>query len=92
MTCPFMAGIADADRFACVGGLLWGYDAQIGGGTLSIPAFRRDFGTPFRDDWVIPARWQSAFSSASSIGGLFGGLSVGIIADKVGYVWHPSPR
>lgn len=73
-------------RFICVGGLLWGYDAQVSGGTLSIPAFRRDFGYEFDDNWVLPARWQSAFNSASSIGGLFGALGVGYMADKIGSV------
>ena len=73
-------------RFMAIGALLWGFDSQIGGGTLSIPAFRRDFGYDFdgRGKWVLPARWQSAFNSVSSIGGLFGGLSVGYLADRFG--------
>lgn len=71
-------------RFVGVGALLWGYDAQVSGGTLSIPAFRREFGYDFQGQWVLPARWQSAFNSMSSVGGLFGGLSVGYLADRFG--------
>ena len=68
-----------------IGALLWGYDAQIGGATLSVPAFRRDFGyTDATHGYVLPANWQSAFNSVSSIGGLFGGLSVGWLAERIG--------
>jgi hypothetical protein len=68
----------------CIGALLWGYDAQIGGATLSVPSFRRDFGYTFEGQYVLPARWQSAFNSVSSIGGMFGGLTLGWLADKLG--------
>ncbi|KAK4684598.1 MFS transporter, SP family, general alpha glucoside:H+ symporter, partial [Tremellales sp. Uapishka_1] len=70
--------------FGGLGALLWGYDAQISGGTLSIPAFRRDFGTIYEGSPLLPARWQSALNSASSIGGIFGGLTLGWLADKLG--------
>ncbi|KAH9939513.1 maltose permease [Amylocystis lapponica] len=71
--------------FMCMGALLWGYDSQVGGGLLSVPSFRRDFG--YLDDagaYVLPAKWQSAFNSVSSIGGMFGGLSLGYVSDKFG--------
>lgn len=72
--------------FMCIGALLWGYDAQISGGTLSIPSFRRDFGytDPSSGSYILQASWQSAFNSASSIGGTFGGLVIGWLADTVG--------
>ncbi|PCH42440.1 hypothetical protein WOLCODRAFT_17732 [Wolfiporia cocos MD-104 SS10] len=62
--------------FMCMGALLWGYDSQVSGGLLSVPSFRRDFG--FYDasdsgDYILAARWQSAFNSISSVGGMFGG-------------------
>ncbi|WRT67148.1 uncharacterized protein IL334_004114 [Kwoniella shivajii] len=72
-------------RFCGLGAILWGYDAQIGTGLLSVPFYRRDFGYQLGVDYVIPARWQSAFNSVSSIGGMFGGLAVGWIADRVGH-------
>ncbi|WVF72169.1 hypothetical protein IAT40_006981 [Kwoniella sp. CBS 6097] len=44
----------------------------------------QDFGQAYGAAYVVPARWQSAFNSASSIGGVFGGLSAGWIADRIG--------
>ena len=76
--------IIHRNRFIAIGALLWGYDAQVGGGVLSIPSFRRDFGYIFQGEPVLQAKWQSAFNSVSSVGGLFGGLSVGWLADRLG--------
>ncbi|EJU04738.1 maltose permease [Dacryopinax primogenitus] len=70
--------------FMSIGALLWGYDAQVGGGILSVPSFRRDFGSIIDGQPVLSAAWQSGFNSASSIGGMFGGLSLGWIADHFG--------
>ncbi|KAF9220749.1 maltose permease [Gyrodon lividus] len=70
--------------FMCMGALLWGYDSQVGGGLLSVPVFRTDFGYVNGGQPVLAASWQSAFNSASSIGGMFGGLSLGYISDKLG--------
>ncbi|EPT05531.1 hypothetical protein FOMPIDRAFT_1138706 [Fomitopsis schrenkii] len=70
----------------CMGALLWGYDSQVGGGLLSVPSFRRDFGfhSGGAGDYILQAKWQSAFNSVSSIGGMFGGLSLGYVSDKLG--------
>ncbi|KAF8552470.1 maltose permease [Imleria badia] len=70
--------------FMCIGALLWGYDAQVGGGLLSVPQFRTDFGYISEGQPILPASWQSAFNSVSSIGGMFGGLSLGWISDRLG--------
>ncbi|KAH7924695.1 maltose permease [Leucogyrophana mollusca] len=76
--------------FMCMGALLWGYDSQVSGGLLSVPAFRRDFGGLIGGDpsntnnYVLAASWQSAFNSVSSVGGTFGALSLGYISDKFG--------
>ncbi|PCH42436.1 general substrate transporter [Wolfiporia cocos MD-104 SS10] len=73
--------------FMCMGALLWGYDSQVSGGLLSVPSFRRDFGYYDPSDsgsYVLAARWQSAFNSISSVGGMFGGLSLGYVSDKFG--------
>ncbi|KAF8137075.1 general substrate transporter [Boletus edulis] len=70
--------------FMCIGALLWGYDAQVGGGLLSVPQFRMDFGYVSDGQPILPASWQSAFNSVSSIGGMFGGLSLGWISDRLG--------
>ncbi|EIW77177.1 general substrate transporter [Coniophora puteana RWD-64-598 SS2] len=70
--------------FMCIGALLAGYDVQITGGLLSVPSFRRDFGFESGGQYILAASWQSAFNSASSVGCMLGGLSVGIISDKLG--------
>ncbi|KAH9917803.1 maltose permease [Fomitopsis serialis] len=72
--------------FMCMGALLWGYDSQVGGGLLSVPSFRRDFGfySGGAGEYILAAQWQSAFNSVSSIGGMFGGLSLGYVSDKLG--------
>nr|XP_018263830.1 uncharacterized protein I303_03703 [Kwoniella dejecticola CBS 10117]OBR85988.1 hypothetical protein I303_03703 [Kwoniella dejecticola CBS 10117] len=70
--------------FCGIGAILWGYDVQISSGLLSTPLFRHDFGYEYKGEDVIPARWQSAFNSVGSIGGMFGGVAVGWIADRIG--------
>ena len=73
------------NRFMGLGALLWGYDAQVSGATISVPSFRRDFGyIDSKGDAVLPANWQSAFNAVSAVGGLFGGLAVGWIAERIG--------
>ncbi|KAI9568717.1 maltose permease, partial [Boletus coccyginus] len=70
--------------FMCIGALLWGYDAQVSGGLLGVPQFRADFGYVLDGQPILPASWQSAFNSVSSIGGMFGGLSLGWFSDRFG--------
>ena len=36
------------------------YTNGAGGAVLGIPQFREDFGKPFENNFVLPARWQSA--------------------------------
>ena len=57
---------------------------QISGGLLSSPEFRKDFGHIYHGSPVLPARWQSAFNSASSVGGFLGCLVTGWTADRYG--------
>ena len=62
-----------------------GYDAQIGGGLLASPQFRKDFGYVSKNgQYILPADWQAAFNSASSIGGFFGGITCGYVSDRYG--------
>ena len=56
---------------------------------MSVPQFRQDFGYVWQGQPVLPASWQSAFNSVSSIGGMFGGLSLGWISDRLGCVSLP---
>lgn len=42
------------------------YINTAGGSVLGIPRFRKDFGSPYEDDYVLPAAWQSAYFGAPS--------------------------
>ncbi|KAG1729525.1 maltose permease, partial [Suillus paluster] len=72
--------------FINMGALLWGYDSQVGGGLLSVPSFRRDFGSfvNIEEQYVLAASWQSAFNSISSVGGMAGAFSLGHISELFG--------
>ncbi|KAF4214442.1 hypothetical protein CNMCM5878_009252 [Aspergillus fumigatiaffinis] len=62
----------------------WGFDAQINGAVISVPAFRREYGYVLDGEAILPANWQSAFNVASSIGQFFGGFLCSWMADRVG--------
>jgi MFS family permease len=61
-----------------------GFDAQINGAMISVPAFRRDFGYIFEGEPVLPASWQTAFNMVSSVGQFFGGFMCSWSANKIG--------
>lgn len=42
------------------------YINTAGSSVLGIPRFRKDFGSPYGDDYVLPAAWQSAYFGAPS--------------------------
>ena len=54
---------------------------------MGAPQFRKDFGYIFDEQAVIPAPWLAAFNAASSIGGLFGCILGGGVADTSGRRW-----
>lgn len=65
-----------------------GFDAQVNGGMLAVASFRRDFGyIDSKGDAVLPADWQTAFNTVSSVGQFFGGFACSWMADKVGRKW-----
>ena len=51
---------------------------------IGVPAFRRDYGYVFEDQYVIPASWQTAFNVISSPGQFFGGFLCSWAADRFG--------
>ncbi|KAL1890755.1 hypothetical protein Sste5346_008080 [Sporothrix stenoceras] len=55
----------------------WGYDGLCSG-------FRADYGIYYEGQYVIPAKWQLAFTAASLIGLIIGGIPATIIAKKWG--------
>ncbi|KAL2130763.1 hypothetical protein VTI74DRAFT_5962 [Chaetomium olivicolor] len=63
----------------------WGFDAQINGAMISIASFRRDFGYVLDDgEAILPASWQTAFNTISTVGQFFGGFACSWLADRVG--------
>ncbi|CAK7205136.1 hypothetical protein SEUCBS139899_007901 [Sporothrix eucalyptigena] len=62
----------------------WGYDGLCSGIVISLPQFREDYGTYYEGEYVIPAKWQLAFTAASLIGLIIGGVPATIIAKKWG--------
>ncbi|PCG91927.1 Major facilitator superfamily domain, general substrate transporter [Penicillium occitanis (nom. inval.)] len=62
----------------------WGFDAQINGAMIAVPAFRHDFGYISDGQVILPARWQSAFNVCSAVGQFFGGFLCSWVADCVG--------
>ncbi|KAF4418907.1 hypothetical protein K4K60_004010 [Colletotrichum sp. SAR11_57] len=51
--------------FLCI---TWGFDGLAGGIVVSITEFRKDFGTPYGDDYVVSATWQLGFQAATIFG------------------------
>lgn len=41
--------------FVCI---MFGFDGLTGGIVVSIAAFRKDFGHPYGNDYVVDANWQ----------------------------------
>ena len=44
--------------------LLVSFENQASGNILGIPEFRKDFGAYYNGNYVLSAKWQSAFSGA----------------------------
>lgn len=42
--------------------IITSFDNQVGGVVIGIPEFRKDFGSAFEGNYVLPAKWQSAYS------------------------------
>lgn len=64
--------------------LLVSFENQAAGSILSIPEFRKDFGSEYDGDYVLPADWQSAFSGAPIATAMIGALGCGALADWFG--------
>lgn len=67
--------------------ILSSFDNQASGIVLGIPQFRKDFGTAFAGDYVLPAKWQSAYSGGPVASAVIGSLGSGLITDKFGRKW-----
>ncbi|KFY85073.1 hypothetical protein V500_08729 [Pseudogymnoascus sp. VKM F-4518 (FW-2643)] len=63
------------------------FENQAGGSVLGIPKFRKDFGYKYKDEYVLPVEWQSAFSGGPVASACVGSLGIAYLADKVGRKW-----
>ncbi|OQU97498.1 hypothetical protein CLAIMM_03423 [Cladophialophora immunda] len=70
--------------YACWSIILAAFEVQAGGSVLGIPEFRKDFGSSFDGNYVLPADWQSAFNAAPVASAIFGVLGGATIADIIG--------
>ncbi|KAK3938175.1 general substrate transporter [Diplogelasinospora grovesii] len=64
--------------------LLVSFENQASGNILGIPEFRKDFGSYYQNNYVLPAEWQSAFSGAPVASQMIGALGCGALADRFG--------
>ncbi|KAF5581628.1 maltose permease [Fusarium pseudocircinatum] len=70
--------------FWCMCAVGWGFDTQVNGAMVGVPAFRKYYGHELNGDWVIPADWLTAFNIVSSVGQFFGGFACSAISDRMG--------
>lgn len=64
--------------------LLVSFENQASGSILSIPEFRKDFGSFYNGDYVLDSKWQSAFNGAPVASQVVGALFGGQVADWIG--------
>lgn len=79
--------------------ILASFENQAGGSILGIPEFRyvrhmfllgklmihrKDFGYAYDGSYVLPAKWQSAFSGGPVASSVIGSLSIGWLSDRIG--------
>ncbi|EAU37867.1 conserved hypothetical protein [Aspergillus terreus NIH2624] len=64
--------------------ILKGMDGGIVGSLVGLQPFKRTFGYEYQGNYVIPARWISAFNYANPLGGIVGALFSGWAYDRLG--------
>ncbi|KAL2838532.1 general substrate transporter [Aspergillus pseudoustus] len=64
--------------------LVVAFDFAAPSAILSVPQFRKDFGYYYEGNYVLPAKWQSAYSGAPVASGVIGSFLSGWLADKIG--------
>ncbi|KUJ13503.1 MFS general substrate transporter [Mollisia scopiformis] len=64
--------------------ILASFDNAAGSSILGIPQFRKDFGSAFEGNYVLPAKWQSAYSGAPAAFSVIYSLGAGWFADRIG--------
>ncbi|KAL3428807.1 general substrate transporter [Aspergillus tetrazonus] len=64
--------------------LVVAFDFAAPSAILGVPQFRKDFGYFYQGDYVLPAKWQSAYSGAPVASGVVGSFMSGWLGDKIG--------
>lgn len=72
-----------------IGVMLWtlivrGFENQSSGSVISIPDFKKRFGTLQDGQYFIDTRWQSALSGGSNAAAILGSWAASYMADKFG--------
>ncbi|KAL3493465.1 general substrate transporter [Aspergillus germanicus] len=67
--------------------LLVSFENQAAGNVTGIPQFRQDFGSFYEGNWVLDAKWQSAFNGGPVASAVVGALCSGQVADTFGRKW-----
>ncbi|KAI5462783.1 general substrate transporter [Mariannaea sp. PMI_226] len=71
-----------------LGVIMAGFDPQLVGTLIAIPAFQHDFGVELKDgSFVVEAQWQSAFNLGVPVGQCLGAFGVGWPLEKIGRRW-----
>jgi len=53
------------------------FDSNASSSILGIPKFREDFGSPYGGTFVLPAKWQSAYSGGPAAATVIGAFACG---------------
>ncbi|KAL2842527.1 major facilitator superfamily domain-containing protein [Aspergillus pseudoustus] len=61
-----------------------GFDNTASSTVISIPRFRMDYGFAYDGNYILPARWQAAFSGGPAAGGVISALAASYLSDRVG--------
>lgn len=67
------------------------FPQQLSQGIIAVPSFQKNFGERLISsasvDYYVTYSWQTAFNVTSYIGGLFGAILSGYLADIIGKRW-----
>ncbi|KAI5276646.1 general substrate transporter [Aureobasidium subglaciale] len=64
--------------------VLKGMDGGITGSLIGLDPFKKTYGHPYNNTYVVPAAWVSAFGYANNIGGVCGALFSGYVYERFG--------
>ena len=70
--------------FFSLGIIMCAFDAQLMGNLYATPAFQRDFGRKYHDQYIIPASWQTGLSVGGPAGQVFGALFASFPLERYG--------